>query len=109
MSELTAKGVRSFQKFDKLPSNKNPLYMCDYTDLVKDPIKITRKIYQKFGMDLTPQAEENMLQYLRENPQNKYGRHQYSLEQYGLTYDDVKKECTVYEDYMKTKGYNNVV
>ena len=83
--------------------------MCDYTDLVKDPIKITRKIYQKFGMDLTPLAEENMLQYLRENPQNKYGRHRYSLEQYGLTYDDVKKECTVYEDYMKTRGYTNVV
>ena len=109
MSKLTARGVQTFRKFDQLSSHKNPLYMCDYSDLVRDPLKITRKIYRKFDMDLSPHAEENMTQYIRKHPQNKYGRHQYSLDQYGLTYDDVKRECRDYEQYMKSKGFTDVI
>ena len=109
MSELTTRGVQAFRKFDQLPTNQNPLYMCDYNDLVRDPLKTTRKIYQNFGMELSPQAEENMTQYVQKHPQNKYGRHEYSLEQYGLTFEDVKRECHVYEDYMKRKGFTDVI
>ena len=109
MSELTARGVQAFRKFEQLPANKISLYMCDYRDLVRDPLKITRKIYQKFNMELSSQAEENMTQYIRKHPQNKYGRHQYSLEQYGLTYEDVKRECRDYEQYMKSKGFTDVI
>ncbi|HEX7753588.1 MAG TPA: sulfotransferase [Novosphingobium sp.] len=56
-----------------------------YADLVSDPVGETRKLYAKLGDAWTPQAEAGIQRWVDENPQNKFGKHEYKLAQYGLS------------------------
>jgi hypothetical protein len=56
-----------------------------YADLVADPIGTIRNLYVALGDDFTPEAEAAMRKWLDENPQSKFGKHEYALEKYGLS------------------------
>lgn len=56
-----------------------------YGDLMRQPIETMRKLYQALGDDYTNEAEASMTNWLNDNPQDKFGRHEYKLAQYGLT------------------------
>lgn len=56
-----------------------------YDALVRDPVGTVRTIYQHYSMPFTAEFETRMRNWLRDHPQNRYGRHAYSLEQFGLT------------------------
>jgi hypothetical protein len=62
-----------------------------FSDLVKDPLGVTRGIYERFGLDWTPEAEAAITAIDRESKQGA-GRpsHSYRLEDYGLTEDEVR-------------------
>jgi len=69
---------------------------CNYDDLVADPIAMTRRIFDRFGLDMNPEGEANMRRWLAENRKGKHGRHRYKLEWFGLERDLVK---TAFGDY----------
>jgi len=69
-----------------------------YTDLVRDPLGMVRRIYRHFGLPLTPAAEDRMRRFLAENPKDKHGRHVYSLAQFGLDADVERERYQVYRD-----------
>jgi hypothetical protein len=56
-----------------------------YAELLNDPIATMRNLYAALGDDFTPEAEAAMQQWLDDNPQNKFGKHEYKLDQYGLS------------------------
>ncbi len=56
-----------------------------YAELVTDPIPSMRKLYAALGDEFTADAEQRMQSWLDDNPQNKFGKHEYKLEQYGLS------------------------
>ena len=56
-----------------------------YADLLRDPIAATRTLYKALGDDFTPAAEAAMTAWLADNPQGKFGKHEYKLGQYGLS------------------------
>ena len=60
-------------------------------------------------VEMTDLAVERLQQCIDSHPQNKFGKHQYSLEKYGLSFEDVKSELKPYEDYMKSIGFNDVI
>jgi hypothetical protein len=60
-----------------------------YKDLVRDTENVVRKIYEAAGMKLTPEILEAMRTWEREHPQHMHGSHQYSLEEFGLSADEV--------------------
>ena len=61
-----------------------------YADLMRRPIETMRTLYRALGDDYTPQAEAGMQAWLDDNPQDKFGRHDYKLAQYGLTPEKVR-------------------
>lgn len=61
-----------------------------YADLMRQPIETLRKLYQRLGDAYTPEAEAAMSAWLKDNPQDKFGRHQYQLAQYGLTPEQLR-------------------
>jgi hypothetical protein len=67
-----------------------------YYDLVKDPIPEVERIYEVAGVDLSPSAREAMEASRKVNRQHKYGRHRYSLADFGLTEDDVESRIAAY-------------
>lgn len=62
----------------------------DYGDLLARPLEVIAGIYAFDGLDLTPEVEARMQAYLDANEQGKFGRHTYSLDEFGLTEDEVR-------------------
>jgi len=90
-------------KYRKEHSEKESQFFdCLYKELFSDPIAMVKKIYQHFDLEYTDEFEKRMRAYLENNKQGKYGRHKYSLEEYGFDgealYQDYK-EYMVHYDY----------
>ena len=56
-----------------------------YADLMRDPITTVRKLYAQLGDEFTPEAEAGIQAWVDDNPQDKFGRHEYKLAQFGLS------------------------
>ncbi|MDE2043154.1 MAG: sulfotransferase, partial [Alphaproteobacteria bacterium] len=69
-----------------------------YTDLVTDPVGEMRKVYAKFGEPFRADAESAMQALMAAKPQNKFGKHEYKLEDYGLTRNQVHDHFADYID-----------
>jgi hypothetical protein len=74
------------------------IYHCYYDDLLADPLAQMQKIYRWLGDDWTEAAESGMRGWLRDNPQNKLGKHTYSLAEWGLTKKDLEP---YFSDYLR--------
>jgi hypothetical protein len=68
-----------------------------YADLLRDPIAAIAKLYAQLGDDFTGAAEASMRAWLEDNPQDKFGRHEYKLAQFGLT---PQKVAPLFERYL---------
>ncbi|MBW2367722.1 MAG: sulfotransferase [Deltaproteobacteria bacterium] len=78
------------------------IFDCVYEELFSNPIAMVKKIYKKFNLEYTKEFEEKMRVYLENNKQGKYGRHKYSLEEYGFNAEGIYQE---YKDYMEYYGF----
>jgi hypothetical protein len=66
--------------------------------MMADPIGQMKKVYGWLGDAWTAAAESGMKKWLEENPQGRFGKHAYSLNEWGFT----KKELEPYfADYLK--------
>lgn len=61
-----------------------------YASLLRDPIGTMRKLYDDLGQPLTSGAQAGMETWLADNPQEKFGKHEYKLDQFGLSIDKLK-------------------
>jgi len=68
-----------------------------YADLMRRPLETMRALYRALDDEFTPQAEAGMTAWLADNPQDKFGRHEYKLAQYGLSVD---KLAPLFERYL---------
>ncbi len=84
------------------PEKEDQIFDCVYEELFSDPIAMVKRIYQKFSLEYTGGFEDRMKVYLENNKQGKYGRHKYSLEEYGFDGESVYQE---YKDYMEHYGF----
>ena len=83
------KGRRFRQQYSDVP-----ICDVDYVDLVRSPIATVQRIYNFFGDSLQLETIAQMEKWLAQNPKNKYGAHQYSLEQFGLSHADIQERFT---------------
>ena len=56
-----------------------------------------RKLYESLGDEFTGEAESAMRAWLDDNPQDKFGKHEYKLAQYGLS---EKSAASLFERYL---------
>ncbi len=68
-----------------------------YADMMRDPIGTMRRVYAQLGDDFTTEAEVGMQGWVDDNPQDKFGRHEYKLAQYGLS---VETLTPLFERYL---------
>jgi hypothetical protein len=93
-------GARLAVKYRQTPGDlQKQLFDVRYPELVRDPMSMTRHIYEFFDMELTPAAEKAMQQFLQANPKNKGGVHHYSLEEFGLNPEEEKRCFQFYLDF----------
>ena len=69
-----------------------------YAELVSDPLKQIRRIYDFIGTELVPEAEEAMQHWLDGNPQNKHGVHRYRASDFGLDESELDRRFEPYRE-----------
>ena len=67
-----------------------------YADLMREPIENMRKLYTALGDEFTAEAETGMRRWLTDNPQGKFGRHEYKLAEYGRTAEEIAPQFQRY-------------
>ena len=75
-----------------------------YADLMRNPIVTMRKLYEDLGDDFTPEARRDMQAWLDDNPQQKFGKHEYKLGEFGLTPEGVRKRFDRYLSKYKVEA-----
>jgi hypothetical protein len=70
-----------------------------YVDFVKDPVDMISKVYDYFGLELSPEARGRMRAFLAANPQGKHGTHRYRIEQFGLDPAAVRERFRFYSEH----------
>ena len=70
---------------DANPQMDSQIHDIDYSELVADPIASVKRIYRRIGLEVSPAFERGMQQFLADNRQDKFGRHRYTPEEFGLT------------------------
>lgn len=60
-----------------------------YDQLLNDPLTAMKNLYAALGDEWTAEAEAGIQRWIDDNPQNKFGKHEYKLAQYGLTKEDL--------------------
>jgi hypothetical protein len=87
------------------PEKEDRIFDCVYEDLFSRPIEVVKEIYRRFDLEYNDVFEERMTRYLENNRQGKYGRHKYTLEEYGFDAESLYQE---YRGYMDRFGYGAV-
>lgn len=76
-----------------------------YSSLVNDPIAVAQEIYQHLGLTWTEEHSLLSEVFCVEHKKNKFGKHSYALEDYGLNEAQVNKAfdeyLSTYRDYLK--------
>jgi hypothetical protein len=69
-----------------------------YEQIRTDPLPIMTEVYRRAGRRLDSQAERKMAHWHDTNEQGRYGKHQYSLEEFGLSEQGIE---TSFRDYIR--------
>ena len=83
---------RSFHAFHDARGKYDQDQFIDiaFGDLVKDQVGVAHSVYEKFGLDWTPEAEAAVVAIDREAKQGKAApKHSYDISDYGLTRHEV--------------------
>lgn len=69
-----------------------------YDDFVGDPVATAARIYDHFGMPLSDDLREVMVDHVTDHPRGEFGVHEYDLADYGLTPDVIEARFSTYMD-----------
>lgn len=66
------------------------IYDLYYKDLITDPVAAMEKLYAWLGDDFTPEIRAAMHHWIDTHPQNQFGKHKYTLEEFGQSRDSLE-------------------
>ncbi len=72
-----------------------------FGNVVRDPFANVAKVYEHFGLNLSPEATERIQRLIAERPNGGYGRRRIRLDEYGL---DRQAKQSRYQDYAACFG-----
>eukprot|EP01068_Selenidium_serpulae_P001518 Selendium_serpulae@DN1664_c0_g1_i1.p1 len=81
--------------------NGQRFFDVHFTDLVKDPKKVVKQIYEHFGHEFTPEYENRIDVFMNHNPRYKHGKPEYSLEEFGLDGDDLRQRFAKFDPSLR--------
>jgi len=69
-----------------------------HDDFVADATNVAENVYRHFGLDYSDRARAAMREHMRANPKGKHGKHEYSLDEYGLDPSQVRRRFAAYAE-----------
>lgn len=67
-----------------------------YVDLMKEPVAAVERLYAAFGETVTPLHRRRMEAWMRDRPQEAFGRHRYDLADFGLRAEALDERFAAY-------------
>ena len=67
-----------------------------HADFHREPMAVVKRIYDFFGLELSPDAMADMQKRIELNPEGSHGKHHYSVEQFGITEAAIKERFAGY-------------
>jgi len=96
-SAIFARGVRETMKFrDESPPGR--FFDVWFADTLATPLEVVRGIYDYLGISFPADTRERMQAYLEANSREKRPLHEYSLEHYGLSEEQIKQDFAAYRE-----------
>jgi hypothetical protein len=86
----------------KLLNKEDQFLDLKFDDFAADHIGTIKRIYDRFGWELTGTAQSRFRDFLAQNPREKNGVHYYTPENFGLTREMINAEFTDYNEFLKT-------
>jgi len=74
-----------------------------FSKLITNPKDIIESCYQKFNIEYTDETRSRIAKYIKERPREKYGKHTYNLNDYGLSEKSLRKQFQFYTDYYQIR------
>ncbi len=92
---MAAVCARFLEARDRLGLNDRILDV-DYEQVRTDPMSIVKEVYRRAGRALSPESEQKMAAWHATNEQGAFGKHVYSLEEFGLSEAGINKAFAEY-------------
>jgi Sulfotransferase family len=73
-----------------------PLLNLAYRDIEANGLDVAKKVHAFLQLPFSSEAEQSVKNWLEENVQHMHGKHEYSLEEYGLTQDGIQSGFGAY-------------
>jgi hypothetical protein len=83
MEYLARKVESSLQQREQISSDR--VLDLQFNDFIADSVGTAKRIYQHFNLPMTSEIEQHFQHYADTHPMGKHGKHDYKLEEYGLT------------------------
>ncbi len=83
--------VRGLRRIDEVCSGlpRERFYRMQFDDFQTDPVLEVRRIYERFGIELSRDADAAMRGWVAENRKGRHGAHAYSAQEYGLSEEEI--------------------
>ncbi len=65
-------------------------------EILSNPVGAVKRIYDHFGVEMTPDAEQRLRSWKDDNPKGKYGEHRYRAEDFGFSDDYIADRFRAY-------------
>lgn len=88
--------MRAFRSRDRGCAPAERFLDLNYLDLLADPVNSVRRVYGSLDLPFPEGLEGKVHDFLSRNPKDRFGKHRYSLEEFGL---DVEGETRRYAAY----------
>jgi hypothetical protein len=93
---------KRFLEARKMLNKEDQIIDLKFEDFAADHIGTIRKIYDKFGFELSEMALVHFKEFLIRNPKGKNGVHYYTPEDFGLTREQIDLEFIEYKEFLST-------
>ncbi len=87
---------RAMKSRDKIPESQ--LYDVRLKDMMASPMTVLRDIYAHFDLEFTEETAGLLEARIAEKPTSQEGEHEYSIEEFGLTNEQVRDALRAYNE-----------
>lgn len=91
-------GVTRGIDFDASRSGERWCHHVQYREILADPIGAVQKLYAAFGEEPGPLHVRRMQAWLRDRPQEAFGRHAYDAKDFGLGPEAIRERYRAYRE-----------
>ena len=96
LGQIIEKSMFDRDQIELNPNSRVRFIDVMYEDIVKNPIETMRSVYAQCDLAWSHSIEQQTMAYLEENRQHRHGKHQHSLEDFGLKKEQVDQRFAAY-------------